>query len=197
MTVKSETTGLFGGGSNGSGSGAGNATPGIGPSSVSTRYYFSPSVLPAATASAILADRAYYQPMLFPGMLIDRIGVEVTTGAAGLCRLGIYSNLNGAPDTLILDAGTVDTTNIAVVEATITALYLPAAWVWVCALFNATPTMRVGSGNSGGTLVGASSFQANPRGSIATLAFAALPAAASLVSYNPVTQAPMISVRKT
>src|SRR5690348_6482347 len=81
-------------------------------------YYLSQSVLPSSTALAISADNIYYQPIALVGT-VNRIGVEVTAGAAGAARLGLYTNNNGIPGTLILDCGTVDVTNIALVEATI------------------------------------------------------------------------------
>ena len=53
-------------------------------------------------------------------MTIDRLAVGVTTGGAGLARLGIYNNgTNLYPGTLLLDAGTVDISAVATVAVTI------------------------------------------------------------------------------
>lgn len=169
--------------------------PGITPNATA-QWFFSPAVVQATTSIAMAADRVYYQPMLYSGMPIDRIGIDVTTGAAGLCRLGIYTNEDGQPGTLILDAGTVDTTNIATVEATITTLYLPNAWVWVCAVFNATPTVRIG-GTGDASVVGSTGFGSATRGANAVLTFGALPATASLQSFNRLANCVMIGVRKS
>ena len=49
-----------------------------------------------------------------------RIGVEVTTLSSGkAARLGIYNWANGVPTTLVLDAGTIDTTTTGLKEVTI------------------------------------------------------------------------------
>jgi len=188
MTVKSETTGPLGSGS------GGTSTPGVFPTATN-RWYTSPATISSATAVAMSANVIYYQPFNLTGMPIDRIGINVTAGSAGLCRLGIYTNANGAPGTLILDAGTVDTTSIALVEATIATTYLPGTWVWLCAVFNATPTVTIGSLGTG-AIIGAATFGGS-RGLSATFAFAALTAAAPATSLGPLANCVMIGVRKT
>lgn len=65
-------------------------------------------------------------------LTLDRIGIEVvTTGAGSATRLGIYNDSDGKPDTLLLDAGTVDSsTSTGFKEATISQV-LNNAWYWL------------------------------------------------------------------
>ncbi len=61
---------------------------------------------------AITADKLYGQYFPLPrGATFDRIGIDVSVEAAGKhVRLGIYrdDDLDGYPDSLVLDAGVVD-----------------------------------------------------------------------------------------
>jgi len=94
----------------------------------------------------VTANRHYATPFHIADTdTFTRIGMEITTGAAGLARLGIYTWVDGLPGTLILDCGTVDTTSIALVEATISQTLTPGTYA-VTAVFNATPTVRNKSG---------------------------------------------------
>jgi hypothetical protein len=91
-------------------------------------------------------------PFWSPGVWsADRMAVSVTTGAASaVVRLGIYGvNTFDEPSTLLLDAGTVDGTSTAVVEATMSytfgkGLYYLAA---VSQVGNAT-LRTLGTGSS-------------------------------------------------
>lgn len=110
--------------------------------------YQLPATMGGGTGTgAMTANLIYYAPIILPGALVDRAGIEVTTGAAGNCRLGLYSNSGGLPSQLIIDFGALDTTSIALVEASPTAFNMPHDWCWLAAVFDATPTMRVGSGS--------------------------------------------------
>ena len=81
-------------------------------------YYSTPISSPSTTAPA--ADTLSVSPILLSACSLDRIGVEVTAGAANsLCRLGIYTDDKGYPGALLLDAGTVSGASIAVLEITI------------------------------------------------------------------------------
>lgn len=161
------------------------AKPFVGTStSIATRYWGPVTMEPSSTAAAVVAGRMYMAPFNLPGLTIDRIGINVTAGAAGNCRLGLYSNNNGVAGDLILDAGLVDTTNIATVEATITAMVLPE-WIWACALFEATPTCTHGAiGGGSGSRIGAGAFTGAPRNVIATQAYGALPSTPPSQSFS-------------
>lgn len=161
-----------------------------------TSYHVSPIITPAATASAVLADRVYYQPILLSNQVVDRIGIEVTAGSAGNCRLGLYAGDGaGMPSTLILDCGTVDTTSIAVVEATFTAVRLPPRWVWMAAVFEATPTCRTGT-PVGSHILGTSAPGSAFRSISASFSYGVLPATATAPT-TFTAQAATIFVRKS
>ena len=165
-----------------------------------TSYYTSPAILISATTAAMIANTLYAQPIKLPGSTIDRIGINVTTGAAGACRLGIYSNKDngtnaGMPGKLLVDCGTVDTTSIAFVEATFTALQLSNRFVWLVAVFNATPSCTIGTGANTG-LLGASSVTAASRGLLGTFTYGALPATVPTIT-GFAAQPPIMYVRKS
>jgi len=148
-------------------------------------YYMAASVIPSTAVATISANSIYYQPISITGT-INRIGIEITTGAAGAARLGLYTNNGGIPGTLILDGGTVDTTNIAIVEATISDMVLRGEWIWLAVVSNATPACRAGAVGTA-MIAGASTPSAGIRGYVGTLAYAALPVAApAIVSVSSV-----------
>src|SRR5690349_6184009 len=107
-------------------------------------YYLGATILPSTATTTISANVFYCQPIALVGT-INRIGIEITTGSAGAARLGLYTNSNSRPSSLILDAGTVDVTNIALVEATIADMPLRGEWLWMAVISNATPTLRSGA----------------------------------------------------
>jgi hypothetical protein len=165
-----------------------------------TSYYTSPVILLSATTAAMIANILYAQPIRLPNSTIDRIGINVTTGAAGACRLGIYSNKDngtnaGMPDQLLVDCGTVDTTSIAFVEASFTALKLSSRFVWLVAVFNATPTCTIGTG-ANTALLGASSVTGASRGLLGTFTYGALPTTSPTIT-GFAAQPPVMYVRKS
>jgi hypothetical protein len=145
--------------------------------------YWPPATFGATSAvGAITAGRIGYVPARWPGVTIDRLQIEVTTGAAGGCRLGIYTNNNGLPGSLIMEGTTVDTTSIAIVASTITSFTFPEDWVWYCYTMDAGPTCRIGTPRTEGNPLGLESNQTPRRGLLVTRAYGALPAAADLTS---------------
>ena len=95
-------------------------------------------------------NRVYYVPLLlWNDITIDRLGVSVSTaGSAGaVLRLGIYnSDTEGVPSTLVVDAGTVASTSVAAVEATLSqALSAGLYWVAVVAQVATCSTHADGS----------------------------------------------------
>lgn len=144
-------------------------------------YYMAASVQPSSAVATISANSIYYQPIAISGT-INRIGIEITTGSSGAARLGLYTNSNGIPGSLILDAGTVDTTGIALVEATIADTILRGEWIWLAVVSNATPACRCGA--AGGAMVaGSSTPSAGIRGYVGSFAYAALPVAAPAITF--------------
>lgn len=98
----------------------------------------------ASTTKIMTADTIYAYPFLVArAMTIDRLAVEVTTGASGkIIRLGIYANgTNLYPGALVKDAGTVSATTAAVVAATISQA-LTKGLYWLVLVSDGTPTLR-------------------------------------------------------
>lgn len=79
-------------------------------------------------------------------MTIDRIAVEVTaTGTATAIRLGIYNNgVNLIPNTLLLDAGTIDPSTTGVKYVTVNQA-LTKGLYHLCYLLDGTATLRTAS----------------------------------------------------
>jgi hypothetical protein len=161
-------------------SGVAARAPVLHPGMRTNNYYLAATVLPSTAVAAISANSIYYQPISITGT-VNRIGIEITTGSAGAARLGLYTNNNGIPGTLILDCGTVDTTNIAIVEATIDAMVLRGEWVWMAVVSNATPACRCGAVGTA-MVAGSSTPGGGIRGYVGTLAYAALPVAAPAIT---------------
>jgi hypothetical protein len=74
-------------------------------------------------------NRLYAVPVFIDRVLtVDRIAARVQTGGsggAGVFRLGIYGATDGLPDSLILDAGTIDAISTGVQEITISQSLSP------------------------------------------------------------------------
>ena len=85
------------------------------------RWYTMPLTGTAISTFTLTANRIYAHPFYVPKTItLDRIAVNVTTlVASGKCRLGIYSDNNCEPGTLLLDAGEVDTSATGVKSLTI------------------------------------------------------------------------------
>lgn len=81
--------------------------------------------------------------------VLDRIGVEVTTGVASTdLRLGIYADDNGNPGALLLDAGVVDTSAAGAAQATISqAVTGPGVWLAAARQSASSATFRVTTSN--------------------------------------------------
>jgi hypothetical protein len=155
-------------------------------------YYLASSVIASTTVATTSANLLFCQPIALVGQ-VNRIGIELTAGAAGLCRLGVYSNNNGFPGTLIVDAGAVDTTSIALLEATID-LTLRGEWVWLASVFNATPVCRTGT-SAGGAIMGATSLSVGTKSIYGAFAYGALPETAPTVSTHSIS-GPSVFLRR-
>jgi hypothetical protein len=88
-------------------------------------------------STALTANRIYAHPFVVPKTItLDRIAVNCTTlGTASNLRLGIYSDSNSEPGSLVLDAGAVDTTTTGVKALTINQ-QLTAGLYWLAAVSN-------------------------------------------------------------
>lgn len=108
---------------------------------------YHPGGITSGSGVALAANRLYATPFFVARkMTFDRIAVNVTTGAAGAMRLGVYNDSAGAPGSLKSDCGTVDTTNVAVVAVTI-SLQLTKGWYWLAGVCDATPSISKSAGS--------------------------------------------------
>lgn len=102
----------------------------------------------ALTTRTLSANTLYFMPFVAgsPGTA-TRIGIEISTGAAGNARLGIYNNhlTKAQPSTLVLDAGTIVTTSTGFLEIAISQA-LAAGRYWLAFVSNAGPGVRALSG---------------------------------------------------
>jgi len=96
---------------------------------------------------------------------IDRIAIEVTTASTGstnLCRIGVYSNVEGHPYALLLNAGTVSTATTGVKEITGLSFGTSPATFFIALLASDAFTYRaygnVAIGNPVLSLTGTNSF---------------------------------------
>lgn len=83
-----------------------------------------------------------YPLVIARSVLVDRVeGFINTVGSAGaLVRVGIYGDTNGAPDALVLDAGTTNGTVGGSVDWTITVnVTLPAGRYWLVSVTQGAP----------------------------------------------------------
>lgn len=112
-------------------------------------YYYGPATQ-GSTISGVTqtmaADRLFAVPYLVgAAFTADRIGVNVTTlSASGSIRLCIYNSTSDgtAPDTLLLDAGTVSAATTGDKEITISQALSANTLYWFVAVANAAPVVR-------------------------------------------------------
>jgi hypothetical protein len=114
-------------------------------------YYSGP--LGTRTTLAMAASTEYASPLyLAAAGTLTRLGLEITTAGAALSvvRLGIRSDNNGQPGTLLLDAGTVaaDAITASGIEITGLSRALTPGRYWLTATAQGgTPTVRANSGD--------------------------------------------------
>ena len=120
----------------------------ITPTPLLTGAYYGPARASTGT-SAYGANLATFTPITLGDGTLVRIGCEVTTlAAASTVRLGIYADTGfGRPGKLVVDAGTVAGTAVAVVAATISTP-ITAGKFWLCAVpQGGSPTLRTITGS--------------------------------------------------
>jgi len=86
----------------------------------------------ALSTVALTAGTVYYQPIHLPlATTYNQIACEVTTADAGqTCRLGVYTSLQGQPDSLIFDSGDASIASTGKVEVTKDIVIPTAGWYW-------------------------------------------------------------------
>lgn len=121
---------------------AGGSTPTPYSLMISGRYVVVNAWQTAGTL-VMTQNRMFYVPLwLDRALTLNRIGVGVTTAAAGsTLRLGAYTAVNDAPDTLVADYGTVSAATTGDKEITISQA-LPAGLTWLAIVAQGgTPTI--------------------------------------------------------
>jgi len=97
-------------------------------------------------------DILWFLPMpVKSGMLLDRLGINISSpGQSGsLIRLGLYSDSDGTPGSLVADGDTVPGTVTAFVRATINYTTIDTL-LWFAALYTAAPATRPSVDGSSG-----------------------------------------------
>lgn len=90
-----------------------------------------------------VANRAHYIPMFIgTETTFDRIAISTGTNfsGSGVWRLGIYNNANGAPTSLLLDAGTVSPTAASTVYPITINQTLSVGWYWLAVVMQTVAT---------------------------------------------------------
>lgn len=102
------------------------------------------TALPVMSTAAMVANTIYFIPFnIYKSTTFTKIGASVTTFAAATnIRLGIYNcdNTFGFPGTLVLDAGTIDSSSNG--DKTISISQVLYDKFWICLISNGTPTIR-------------------------------------------------------
>lgn len=125
-----------------------------------TPYLVSPARNLSTSTLTLTVDTLYCLPIIVQKLTtFTKIGIAVTTGGAGsTIRLGLYKNdgIGGYPGSLILDAGTVDSSVVA--ELSIDIIQKLMGKYWIVCITNATaPVCRRPSSASalnGGHMLG-------------------------------------------
>jgi len=122
-------------------------------------WYTFPGTGTTGGTLALVANTLYAIPFVCPkAITLDRIGINVTTLKAGLSRLGIYADAGGVrtcyPGTLLLDAGTVDTSTAGVKSITIDRALTSNTLYWLVIVPNVAPTITGIAAVSGINMLG-------------------------------------------
>lgn len=115
--------------------------PAMHPGYAANRYYSTPyyNIAPVSIGANVLYTALFY---CHATTTFTRIGLRVTTLAAGNCRLGIYkAGGSGIPGALVLDAGTFSTGTTGDKEITISQQLVPGLY-FLAAVFDAAPTIN-------------------------------------------------------
>ena len=106
-----------------------------------TGRYYGPWGAGSLGASPIAADAIYAMPFFCPARTTwATLGINLTVGAVGGCRLGVYAMSGGLPGALIADAGTFDANVVSLHELTMTE-ELEAGFYFLAIISDTTPTV--------------------------------------------------------
>lgn len=162
------------------------------PGYASGRYYTTQNIHNTITQT-LAANNLYYLPIYVANYInITAIAARVSTALAGTCRLGIYDTLNGSPNKLIVDAGTIDTSSTGVKELAV-SVSLKAGWYWFTIFAGNASTFDSTNGMMSTGIIGNSVVSTSQiTGLRATLAYTTLPATATLTSLLYVSSVPVM-----
>lgn len=111
--------------------GGGGAAPVPGSLFISGNYSRCLPWTPANVDLAVDTLMTFTPWVLSRSITIDRIGIHVTTAAAGTnVRIGIYTATDDLPDTLVAELGSFDTTSTGIKELTVSQV-LPAGLLFI------------------------------------------------------------------
>lgn len=135
-------------------------------------YYYGPANnnTTAGSTQSLANDRIVAVPFLVgsAGFTADRIGIEVTGAAASSSIKILIYNSNSAgtlPDTLLLNAGTVDSSTTGTKELTISQALSANTLYWLAVVSNGAPTIRARNSSTLGVGFSALSQLASTQGS--------------------------------
>jgi len=166
-------------------------------------YYYTSGMNTKNSADVIaLSANFLYTTPFFVGSVstFDRIAAWITIAAAGSSmHLGIYdSNANNLPGSLVLDAGTVNTSTTLFKEINIDQ-ELAAGLYWTCLLASANITIKglIQYGSDGMIGFSSTNFDLVPGYFTASQAFGALPATFPSPLTNGTLKIPSIALRRS
>jgi hypothetical protein len=191
-----QTTGIKWAAAAGGGGGAAATVPKIRTGATANRYYPASAITATALGTTVATANAIRAlPFVSPqAITVDRLACQITAGASGNLRLGIYADDgNVYPGTLLVDSGNISTSSTGVVTATVSQALAASTLYWFV-FFSSTASIQVRAlaASQMTPIVGfvASGFSFPSVGWSASLAFAALPtpypAAASTIDSGPV-----------
>lgn len=107
-------------------------------------YHAVPGILPSTTTITVTANILYAQPLiLHRAARVNGITCNVTTGAVGAARFGIYRSSGVVPSTLVAETAELASTNaIATNHQTFASPpTLAAGLYWLAMVASATPSL--------------------------------------------------------
>jgi hypothetical protein len=163
----------------------------------SDAYMAAPLSTDAMAPNLSSSNTLYIVPLpIMSSGTVTRIGISVTTAAAGNARLGLYEESgNGQAGTLLLDAGTVSTGTTGDKEITISQALSPGLY-WCALVLDATPSLTFYGVTDIFPLFPYSAGLARVGSMRRTFTYAALPSDESAASYTANSLAcPVVYVR--
>lgn len=115
-----------------------------------TNKYYGLSGFTDVAGGTVFANNIYFHPVIVTEQTtFTRVGLNITSGAAGNGRFGIYSMTGGLPSALVADLGTISTSSTGQIELTISEQLDPGVYciAFVCSNnFSATQADIIDSG---------------------------------------------------